>query len=101
MECRNAIFQYEENRNTYLGSASNSFGQGNRNSFIDNPYLATVIWGGPTAQNRWPTLEITSFTSIENAMVYPNPYNGNVTLETNLIIDDNKLISVNGQLIIE
>ena len=28
--------------------------QGNRNPFIDNPYLATVIWKGPAAQNTWP-----------------------------------------------
>lgn len=28
--------------------------QGNRNPFIDNPYLATVIWGGPDAENKWP-----------------------------------------------
>ncbi|MGA9211703.1 endonuclease [Kaistella sp.] len=28
--------------------------QNNRNPFIDNPYLATVIWGGPAAQNTWP-----------------------------------------------
>lgn len=27
--------------------------QGNRNPFIDNPYLATVIWGGSSAENRW------------------------------------------------
>ncbi len=27
--------------------------QGNLNPFIDNPYLATMIWGGPKAQNRW------------------------------------------------
>ena len=95
------ISQYEDNRNTYLGSASNTFGQGNRNPFIDNPYLATVIWGGPAAQNRWPTLETTSFTSIENATVYPNPSNGNVTIETDLIVDAIQLISINGQLKIE
>ncbi|MGV4413468.1 endonuclease [Chryseobacterium sp. T1] len=29
--------------------------QKNRNPFIDNPYLATVIWGGPAAQNTWPS----------------------------------------------
>lgn len=23
-------------------------------SIYDNPYLATVIWGGPAAQNTWP-----------------------------------------------
>ena len=28
--------------------------QKNRNPFIDNPYLATVIWGGPAAVNTWP-----------------------------------------------
>ncbi len=95
------ISQYEDNRNTYLGSASNSFGQGNRNPFIDNPYLATVIWGGPAAQNRWPTLETTSFTSIENATVYPNPSNGNVTIESDLTIDDIQLIAINGQLIMQ
>lgn len=28
--------------------------QKNRNPFIDNPYLATAVWGGPAAQNNWP-----------------------------------------------
>lgn len=27
--------------------------QGNRNPFIDNPYLASLIWGGPAAENKW------------------------------------------------
>jgi len=27
--------------------------QGNRNPFIDNPYLATIIWKGPMAADRW------------------------------------------------
>lgn len=27
--------------------------QGNRNPFIDNPYLATLLWGGPDAENLW------------------------------------------------
>lgn len=27
--------------------------QGNRNPFIDNPYLATLIWGGTPAENTW------------------------------------------------
>lgn len=27
--------------------------QGNRNPFIDNPILATVIWGGPQAEDRF------------------------------------------------
>ncbi|MCB4798728.1 endonuclease [Neotamlana laminarinivorans] len=43
----------EDNRNTYHGNTSNTYAQGNRNPFIDNPYLATVIWGGTAAENRW------------------------------------------------
>ncbi|WP_276681587.1 endonuclease [Empedobacter brevis] len=40
---------FEKQRNDIVSNT-----QGNRNPFIDNPYLATVIWGGPKAQNTWP-----------------------------------------------
>ena len=40
-------------RNNYHGNTSNTYAQGNRNPFIDNPYLATIIWGGTPAENRW------------------------------------------------
>jgi len=95
------VSQYEDNRNTYLGTTSNTYGQGNRNPFIDNPILATLIWGGPVAQNRWPTLATTSYSSIANATVYPNPSNGNVTIESDVAIDDIQLITINGQLMME
>lgn len=42
------VSAFEEQRNTIIFGA-----QGNRNPFIDNPYLATIIWGGNDAQNRW------------------------------------------------
>ncbi|WP_459209344.1 endonuclease [Aquimarina rhabdastrellae] len=35
--------------------------QGNRNPFIDNPYLATMIWNGPDAQDLWNTLSVNDF----------------------------------------
>ncbi|WP_158210409.1 endonuclease I family protein [Myroides phaeus] len=47
------VSEREKTRNEYLGNANNPAGQGNRNPFIDNPYLATQIWGGPEADNRW------------------------------------------------
>lgn len=47
------VSELERQRNTYLGNLSNSNAQGNRNPFIDNPYLATQIWGGPSASNNW------------------------------------------------
>ncbi|SDR83624.1 Por secretion system C-terminal sorting domain-containing protein [Polaribacter sp. KT25b] len=40
-------------RNNYHEDTRNYAAQGNRNPFIDNPYLATRIWGGTTAEDRW------------------------------------------------
>lgn len=42
------VSAFEEQRNQVIYAA-----QGNRNSFIDNPYLATIIWGGEPAENKW------------------------------------------------
>ena len=42
------VSEFEEQRNEVIFGA-----QGNRNPFIDNPYLATLIWGGDTAENKW------------------------------------------------
>ncbi|MAM19601.1 MAG: Ig-like domain-containing protein [Christiangramia sp.] len=42
------VSEFEMQRNNVIEGA-----QGNRNPFIDNPYLATMIWGGAAAENRW------------------------------------------------
>jgi endonuclease I len=42
------VSEFEMQRNDVIETA-----QGNRNPFIDNPYLATLIWGGADAENRW------------------------------------------------
>lgn len=42
------VSDFEIQRNNVIEAA-----QGNRNPFIDNPYLATLIWGGEDAENRW------------------------------------------------
>lgn len=47
--------------------------QGNRNPFIDNPYLATVIWGGPKANNTWPDTLSTIEYKENTITIYPNP----------------------------
>lgn len=47
------VSNLEKQRNNYLANLANTYGQGNRNPFIDNPYLATKIWGGPKANNTW------------------------------------------------
>ena len=48
--------------------------QGNRNPFIDNPYLATKIWGGTPAEDRWGTLGVYLY-SRHNYKVFPIPSN--------------------------
>jgi endonuclease I len=50
------VSEIEKRRNEYHGNPYNPVyknSQGNRNPFIDNPHLATQIWGGPEAQNLW------------------------------------------------
>ncbi len=58
---------FEDQRNPYLESV-----YGNRNPFIDNPYLATVIWGGPAAEDRWGILSIEQ-ALVNQFVVFPNP----------------------------
>ncbi len=62
---------YEINRNNILEST-----QGNRNPFIDNPYLATVIWGGTPANDYW-NMNSTNNIGLESNYfeVYPVPSN--------------------------
>ncbi|MFY0602637.1 MAG: lamin tail domain-containing protein [Flavobacteriaceae bacterium] len=45
------VSDFERQRNTYHENTSNTYAQGNRNPFIDNPIFATNIWGGPTAED--------------------------------------------------
>ncbi|AWI26561.1 endonuclease [Flavobacterium pallidum] len=91
----------EDQRNTYLGNANNTYGQGNRNPFIDNPYLATVIWGGPAAENRWPAvfLGMENYT-LDQAAVYPNPSKDHkINIQAKVALDEIELINLNGQLV--
>ena len=92
---------YEDNRNTYHGNTSNSDAQGNRNPFIDNPYLATVIWGGPLAQNRWPAIFLDTPTfDLGNAIsIYPNPSSNIVNISADITLDEIDIITINGQVL--
>jgi endonuclease I len=90
----------EDQRNTYLGNASNTYGQGNRNPFIDNPYLATVIWGGTPAENRWPTLSLPQAELLASVSVFPNPSNDRrINIESPVSLEEIDLISISGQIV--
>jgi endonuclease I len=95
------VSQFEDNRNTYLGNANNNYGQGNRNPFIDNPYLATVIWGGTVAQNRWPTIFLDTPTfDLGNAIsIYPNPSSDIINISTVIALDEIDILTINGQIL--
>jgi endonuclease I len=54
--------------------------QGNRNPFIDNPYLATRIWNGPEAENLWNALEVPEAIST-SLILYPTIRDGYVYME--------------------
>lgn len=56
---------FEINRNNTIAS-----NQGNRNPFIDNPYLATLIWNGPQATDSWNVLSTYRYNT-SRFTVYP------------------------------
>jgi endonuclease I len=96
------VSAFEDARNTYHGNTSNTYAQGNRNPFIDNPYLATLIWGGPIAQNRWPSviLSTETFDKFASTTIYPNPTNNHkINIQTDIVLDEIDLINIDGKLI--
>lgn len=69
----------EDNRNNFLEGEYL-----NRNPFIDNPALATVIWGGPDAEDRWGNLLSTEDFQQPEIKIFPNPASGNeITIVSN------------------
>lgn len=84
-------------RNTYHGNRSNTYAQGNRNPFIDNPYLATKIWGGPEAENRWSNLSVEN-NELHTFTLYPNPtYNQKIFIQTDTSIDQVNIYNLLGK----
>ncbi len=70
------VSESEMNRNNVLNNV-----QGNRNPFIDNPYLATIIWQGPDADNTW-LLSSNTFTKTD-FIVYPTVTTGTIYVDNN------------------
>lgn len=81
------VSPFEKTRNNVLQGI-----QGNRNPFIDNPYLATLIWGGPQAPDSWNIIGCSTSTTW-NGTAWTNGvptknvkaiFNGNYTSTGNL-----------------
>ncbi|WP_299149532.1 endonuclease [uncultured Dokdonia sp.] len=71
---------------------------GSRNPFIDNPILATNIWGGEPAEDFWGELSAPSSEFIE-ASIFPNPANTVVQVESNQDITSLKIYNLLGQVL--
>lgn len=87
------VSAFEDQRNDVIFNA-----QGNRNPFIDNPFLATKIWGGTAAEDRWGTLGMNDIP--ENFFnVYPIPSNDHrIYIQTNTeIVNSVILYNIIGQ----
>lgn len=70
------VSDFERQRNTFHENTNNPEAQGNRNPFIDNPRLATRIWGGPEAEDSWG---IYTSTDVEVPSVPTNLTATNIT----------------------
>lgn len=70
------VSDFERQRNTYHENTNNLEAQGNRNPFIDNPRLATRIWGGPEAEDTWG---IYTSSDTENPSTPSNLVPSNIT----------------------
>lgn len=62
------VSDVENNRNNHLESV-----YGNRNPFVDNPYFATIIWGGVEAEDIWGTLTVEQENLDNTLRIFPNP----------------------------
>ena len=59
------VSEFELDRNDVIFSY-----QGNRNPFIDNPYLATLIWNGSSAVDSWGVLSRADL-GIQTVFIHP------------------------------
>ena len=76
------VNEYEDQHNPHLETE-----YGSRNPFIDNPYLATIIWGGEPAEDRWGMLS-TGSNVFESLTVYPNPANDALWVQNSTMVDN-------------
>lgn len=73
--------------------------QGNRNPFIDNPYLATLTWGGENALNTWTELSSTDYNLEDiEITITPNPTTDLITVSGKNIKSFN-LYNANGAVL--
>ncbi|MBW1617138.1 endonuclease [Empedobacter falsenii] len=88
------VSEFEKVRNEIIAET-----QGSRNPFIDNPYLATLIWGGDKAENTWTELSANDYNYQQTLVeVFPNPTTDKVKINAKNF-DYVNLYDFNGRLL--
>lgn len=88
------VSEFEKVRNEIIAET-----QGSRNPFIDNPYLATLIWGGDKAENTWAELSANDYNYQQTLVeVFPNPTTDKVKINAKNF-DYVNLYDFNGRLL--
>lgn len=91
------VSDFEKYRNNLIQGA-----QGNRNPFIDQPYLATYLWGGSPAEDTWGWPNKVEEANLSVINMYPNPVNstGGVTFSNvTTTIDEVVFYDLSGKMI--
>lgn len=74
--------------------------QGNRNPFIDNPFLATLIWNGPEAEMRWDLKSSPTpihYSSMDSIQVYR--YQNQIFVKGLKEPSDYQIFNIDGKLL--
>ncbi|WP_339610689.1 endonuclease [uncultured Planktosalinus sp.] len=80
------VSEFEITRNNIVAAA-----QGNRNPFIDNPYIATRLWNGPEAEDTWNVLDINIQEEL-TTFIYPTVTRDCVTIHN--YVEQDQLLSI-------
>lgn len=75
--------------------------QGNRNPFIDNPFLATLIWNGPEAEMRWnvKSADPTPVKSSELEKIHVYKYRSQIFVKGLEQSADYQIFNIDGKLL--
>ncbi|MFT7157885.1 MAG: endonuclease I [Parvicella sp.] len=85
------VSTFEQQRNGLIQNA-----QGNRNPFIDQPYLATFFFGGPDAEDLWGWPNDISEIDLTSVLAYPNPATNQINVSSSVELEKLELYDLIG-----
>jgi endonuclease I len=85
------VSTFEQQRNGLIQNA-----QGNRNPFIDQPYLATVFWGGQDAEDLWGWPNNVEEVDLTVVTAFPNPATNQINVSSTVELETIELYDLIG-----